>query len=100
MDAVYHCVGVIVVWACIASIATVALYWLWQHRPKNAFTRRVGNAWTWLTVFVFGRRWLLPLEGARLLLTVDKVRKLDRWERDTFAFMIRYSHRKGWAAPR
>jgi tryptophan-rich sensory protein len=97
MEAIYRLIGFGVVWGFLLFLAAAALWAAWHYRPRNRFTRKLGNAWVWLTVFVFGRRWLVPLEGARLLLTAyrDKT-TLARWERDIIAVNMRYSHRLGW----
>ncbi|GAA4393672.1 hypothetical protein [Hymenobacter koreensis] len=91
MDKVYHWVGFFFVWVFIGVTVGIAGYLLWRALPV-ALTRKLGNAWVWVRVFVFGIKWRLPYEGSRVLLTMySGNRTLARWERDVIAAVIRHS---------
>ena len=99
MEALYRWTGFAVVWAALLALAVAAAWLGWRHRPRNAFTRWLADAWEWVAVRGFGKRYHLSREGAQLLFYIPKLREATAWRRNLVAFTILYSRRKGWKDP-
>lgn len=95
MDSVYHWVGFAVVWGLVAA----ALAGAWVFRPRNRFTRELDDVAEWVAVRVFRKDFDMPIEGARLLFTVDRPHKWPRWKRNILATSIRRARRNGFKDP-
>jgi hypothetical protein len=86
MEAIYHWVGVTVVWGVATFLLGVACFRVYT----NVLERHWGNAILWVRVFVFRKRWKLTRERARILTAAyQKTKQLARWERNIIAYSVR-----------